>query len=34
MFNRKLESEPAAAKLKEYDMSVDYCACMVAVAIA
>ena len=34
MFKRKLESEPIAAKLKGYEVVVDYCACMLAIVVA
>lgn len=33
MFKRKFDTEPIAAKLKEYEVVVDYCACMVAITI-
>jgi hypothetical protein len=33
MFKRKRYSEPTAAKLKDYDVVVDHCACMVAITI-
>ena len=34
MFERKLDSEPAAHILKDYDVVIDYCACMVAITLA
>ena len=34
MFKRKLESEPIAAKLKEYEVVMDYCACILAIVVA
>jgi hypothetical protein len=33
MFKRKHDSEPTVAKMKEYEVVVDYCANMVAIAI-
>ena len=34
MFQRKLGSEPLAPVLKDYDVVIDYCACMVAITLA
>ena len=34
IFKRKLDSEPAAHILKDYDVVIDYCACMVAIILA
>jgi hypothetical protein len=33
MFKRKLDSDPVTAHLKDYNLVVDYCACMVAASI-
>jgi hypothetical protein len=33
MFKRKLDSDPVTAQLKDYNLVVDYCACMVAASI-
>jgi hypothetical protein len=33
MFKRKLDSDPVTAQLKDCNLVVDYCACMVAASI-
>ena len=34
MFKRKLDAEPVVHNLKDYDVVIDYCACMVAIILA